>query len=526
MDNYLRAALQNGEFFCSAELVLGRDHSVPEAEAFVRDASQEPDGIKVISLTDLPGGHPALPPEGFIPFVTQHGLTPVAHLTGKDGNRSFVEGRLHTLARMEVQNVVVLTGDAQKEAFLGRAKPVYDLDSVLILQLMQEMRAGLRYDIGLRKAQSRPFDFLPGAVVNPYKCREPDQMMQFYKLDLKIASGARFIIPQLGFNLRKLYELKQYMDRAGLGHIPIVADVYVPTATIARMMKEGEIAGCVVSDELVARLQGESKPQRMERASLMIAAVRSLGFAGAHLGGFGLNHKDFMTVLDRSRVIGEDWKNRIEDLIFEWPGEFYLFPKGADGLSDGNGAFQTGQVRHTAGLKLKFAGSVHRYLVNPDSRGARFLAARLHPQGDSSQCASWRSGFWYGALGASSVFRKLALGCMSCGDCIQEHLNFAGCTMRWCYKGLRNGPCGGSRPDGTCEAEPGRQCIWNEIYLTTMAAGRDPRIFARTLIPPRDWALDQTNALANRLAGLDNYTRRKELGADGRDARSLSGAAE
>jgi methylenetetrahydrofolate reductase (NADPH) len=511
VQNYLRAALQSGEFFCSAELVLGRDHSVPEAEAFVRDASQHAEGIKVISLTDLPGGHPALPPEAFIPFVAQHGLTPVAHLTGKDGNRSFVEGRLHALARMECENLVVLTGDAQSEAYLGKAKPVYDLDSVLILRLIQEMREGLRYDIGPRKAQSSPFDFLPGAVVNPYKCREPDQMMQFYKLELKIACGARFIIPQLGFNLRKLFELRQYMVREGLDHVPVIADIYVPTATIAKMMKSGEIAGCVVSDELIKRLQGESKAQRMDRAALMMAAVRELGFAGAHVGGFGLSHKDFMTILKRSREIGSGWKARVEELIFEYPGEFYLLPKGTDGLSDAQGTYQTAQVETHANPKLKFAEVVHRLLVKQESPGARFFSARLHPENDGSESASWRSGFWYNTLGASSAFRKLALGCLSCGDCIQEHLNFAGCTMRWCYKGLRNGPCGGSRPDGTCEAEPGRQCIWNEVYLTTLGAKQDPRRFARTLIPPRDWSLDHTNALANRLVGLDNYPNRKNL---------------
>jgi hypothetical protein len=31
--NYLRFALEKGEFVCTAELVLGRDHSVVEAEA-------------------------------------------------------------------------------------------------------------------------------------------------------------------------------------------------------------------------------------------------------------------------------------------------------------------------------------------------------------------------------------------------------------------------------------------------------------------------------------------------------------
>jgi hypothetical protein len=44
-----------------------------------------------------------------------------------------------------------------------------------------------------------------------------------------------------------------------------------------------------------------------------------------------------------------------------------------------------------------------------------------------------------------------------------------------------------------------------------LAAGDDPRRFARTLLPPRDWCLDQTNALANRLVGLDNYCRRMAI---------------
>ena len=81
-----------------------------------------PEGIKVISLTDLPGGNPALPPEGFVSYVLEHGLTPIAHLTGKDGNRSLLEARLHELARLGVENILALTGDAQKEGFGGQGQ--------------------------------------------------------------------------------------------------------------------------------------------------------------------------------------------------------------------------------------------------------------------------------------------------------------------------------------------------------------------------------------------------------------------
>jgi hypothetical protein len=83
--------------------------------------------------------------------------------------------------------------------------------------------------------------------------------------------------------------------------------------------------------------------------------------------------------------------------------------------------------------------------------------------------------------------------------------------MQGCYKELRNGPCGGSRVDGSCEARPDLPCIWNRVYLGTLSMGEDPARFARILVPPRDWCLDRTNALANRFAGLDNLSKRMDL---------------
>jgi methylenetetrahydrofolate reductase (NADPH) len=507
--NYLRFALEKGEFVCTAELVLGRDHSVAEAEAFVKEASQQAE-IKVISLTDLPGGNPALPPEAFVSYVLEHGLTPIAHLTGKDGNRSFLEARLHALARLGVENVLALTGDAPKEAFAGKSKPVYDLDSVLILGLLQALRRGLEHNLGEKVVRTTPFDFFAGAVVNPFKVHEPDLLMQFYKLRLKIAAGAQFVITQLGYNLRKLYELKQYMEREGVGHIPVLANVYVPTAKIARMMRAGELAGCAITDEFIQRLEKEKKPQRLERAALMVAAAKDLGFAGAHIGGFGLTPRDFMVIAEHASAIGKDWRARMEELVFPFSGEFYLFRPDANGLSDGTSEYQLAQARGHPSAVQRLSGMVHRYFIRDGSLGVRFFGRRLQAGGHAVG-NSWRQGVWSRLLGPATLYRKATLGCVGCGDCLQDHLNYAGCSMRWCYKELRNGPCGGSRVDGSCEASPEVPCVWNRIYLGTLAMGDDPNKFAHVLIPPRDWSLDRTNALANRFAGLDNLSKRTDL---------------
>lgn len=506
-ENHLRSALQQKRFFYSAELVLGRDHTVEEAEAFIRQAADQPERLRIVSLTDLPSGNPALPPEAFAEIVTAAGLTPIVHLTGKDGNRNLIEGRLHSLARLGVENVLALTGDAQREGFQGMSKPVYDLDSVLIICLIEAMREGLEYRRGKRTGRTTPFNFLPGAVVNPYKVREPDQLMQLYKMELKIAVGACFVITQLGFNLRKLYELKQFMNREGLEDFPVIANIYVPTAFVARMIRDGQIAGTVAPERLMERLGSESKMERLERAACMAAAVKDLGFCGAHLGGFGLAHDDFLWIISRASEIGDGWKDRITDFSFACPGEFYLLPEGSNGLSDGEGEYQLSYPTRRLSFSQTLSQRIHRHLIRDGSWGAEFLGSRL-AGGDEGPTAP---GIWHRLLGLSRWYRKAALGCRDCGDCIQDHLNYAGCPMNGCYKNLRNGPCGGSRADGTCEVDSQLPCIWNEIYQVTAASGDDPRKFARTLIPPRDWKLDRTNALVNRLTGMDNLSGRKTL---------------
>ena len=244
----------------------------------------------------------------------------------------------------------------------------------------------------------------------------------------------------------------------------------------------------------------------------MVAAAKELGFAGAHIGGFNLSHGDFMTIAERAEAVGNEWRSRLDELVFPCANEFYLLPPGKDGLSDGTGKYQLSRTRPHATFSQRLSALVHRHFIADGSLGARFFGSRFKTEGKAN---SWRHGLWYRLLEPSSLYRKATLGCKSCGDCLQDHLDYAGCSMRWCYKELRNGPCGGSRIDGTCEARPEQECIWNVIYRGALAMGDDPRKFARTLIPPRDWCLDGTNALANRFAQLDNRDKRISMQAGG-----------
>ncbi len=54
--------------------------------------------------------------------------------------------------------------------------------------------------------------------------------------------------------------------------------------------------------------------------------------------------------------------------------------------------------------------------------------------------------------------KGVLLDSQNCGQCIVGFTGLA-CPMN-CPKKLRNGPCGGVRPDGSCEVKPEMPCVW------------------------------------------------------------------
>jgi 5,10-methylenetetrahydrofolate reductase len=56
--------------------------------------------------------------------------------------------------------------------------------------------------------------------------------------------------------------------------------------------------------------------------------------------------------------------------------------------------------------------------------------------------------------------KQILFDCKMCGQCVLSSTGMA-CPTN-CAKQMRNGPCGGVRPDGSCETDPGMRCVWLE----------------------------------------------------------------
>ena len=464
MDNRFKTRLtEAGNFVISVELVptrglMRKDFS--ELIAFT-EAAVAYGKIDALSLTDNPGGNPRLSPDVLGMDVLFRGMSPLVHLTCKDNNRNALESRAFQLNRMGVQNVLALTGDYPVDGFHGVAKPSFDLDSVGLVRMLEDMNQGLEVEIRPGKFQALdPTDFFIGASVSPFKRHRAELLGQYIKLEKKVRNGARFIITQLGYDMRKFDELLRYMRLRGLD-VPVLGNVYVPHRIVSRIMSENQVPGCVVTPsmlEWVNRRAADSdkgKAAFLEFAAKQVAALKGLGYRGAHIGGYGLSFRDVCAVIDQSEQMTGQWREAAREIQYPQAGEFFFFQGDPDtGLSsdtpDQSADKEPGGL---SGINYGLMKLVHREFFEPDAAGFR-LARGACSCVDRSE-------------NAALVFEKMERGvkwlfnnCQGCGDCSLAELAFL-CPEEGCPKGMRNGPCGGSF-DGICERKD-RKCFWFRV---------------------------------------------------------------
>jgi methylenetetrahydrofolate reductase (NADPH) len=130
-------------------------------------------------------------------LVQEAGGEPLMHLTCRDRNRLALESDLLGAAVLGIENILIVSGDYVTLGDHPDAKPVYDADSVQLLQVAQGLMAG--QDSAGLPLTGNPTFFL-GAVVIPEAEPLAPQLLKFEK---KVAAGAQFFITPPVFDLGK-----------------------------------------------------------------------------------------------------------------------------------------------------------------------------------------------------------------------------------------------------------------------------------------------------------------------------------
>lgn len=490
------------EFTITFELVPsrgGRNRQTDRTLALARDLAA--DGrIQAVSITDNAGGHPALSPEVLGLEIMAMGLDVISHFSCKDKNRNEMESQLFGWDRRGLHNLLVISGDYPQQGYRGHPKPVFDLDSVHVTDMLTLMNKG-QYLHQPTHATS----FFKGVAVSPFKLTEAEQLMQYFKLHRKIAAGADYVITQLGFDARKFHEVLLYMRQHQL-NVPLLGSVFIPSLPLVDIMHRGGVPGCVIPDTLHGEMKKEGRDAdkgrkaRLTRAAKLMAALQAMGYDGAHIGGPGLDMADFDFLLTAM----EHYQSRTREISHElsfWPdGGFYLYRKDR----------KTGlnlEERKNIGqgyAKLRPVYTVARFVHDTafDPASPVYNACR-------QSCLTVHDSFLARPFAAFEHMTKFLLfDCQNCGDCTLASLAYL-CPQSGCAKYMLNGPCGGSR-DGWCEVYPGKKrCIYVKTYERLAAAG-GAEDFRSGFVPPRNWQLNNSSSWLNFYLGNDNRGGRQD----------------
>jgi len=270
--------IQSGKFVVTSEIGPPKGTDIKEA---LEDAELIKDRVDAINVTDLQSSVMRIGSLAICRLLKEKDIEPILQVTCRDRNRLALQSDLLSASVLGIENILLLTGDHTTLGDHPDAKPVFDLDSVQLIQVAKTLEEGR--DMKGNELKGSPKFFL-GAVVNPgADPLEPE----IIKMEKKIEAGAQFFQTQAVYDIdlfKKFLESVKHLKTTILAGI-----VLLKSAGMAKYMNEN-VAGVYVPDNLIEEIKSVAKEDRkkksVEIAARLIKELKPL-CSGIHLMPLG-----------------------------------------------------------------------------------------------------------------------------------------------------------------------------------------------------------------------------------------------
>lgn len=303
----LERSLRAGEFPVTVELVPPR---TPELQPITDKLTKLKGIAKAINITDNASATVRMSSLGVCKCVVDSGMEPILQTTCRDRNRLALQSDLLSAAAFGIRNIFCVTGDYITMGDHPQAKPVFDLDSVHLLQIVTGMtkRGQLASGVEIRRTAKTPVvcpPFFIGAGINPFA--DPVKVHAF-RLKKKALAGAQFIQTQCIFDVPRFREfMKIYMDEGLAEKLYLLAGIMPVRSHRPMEYMMENVPGMRIPSAMIERMKAaeDAKAEGFKLAAELIQEVRQVpGVVGIHL----------MTV---------GWEDVIPDLLKESLPDLY-----------------------------------------------------------------------------------------------------------------------------------------------------------------------------------------------------------
>ncbi len=284
-------SLRSGRFTISGEIDPPRDANPQEVVEQVEALREH---VVAANVTDNPIGNVIMCTLATCVIMMQHGLEPIYQATCRDRNRIALQSDAIGAAALGIKNVLALTGDHPRMGKSRDAKPVFDLDSVLLTKMFSTLRSG-------RNLSGEELSHAPGFHIGVGMSPgvEPIEA-EVIKLEKKIEAGAEFVQTQCIYDEKVLERLREATSHLDVPILPGIAPLR--SVGMAKFML-ANVPGISIPDELLRRLESsrDLTETAIDIAAELVSAVKDYGFPGVHIMPVGM-HMHVGEIISRSGV--------------------------------------------------------------------------------------------------------------------------------------------------------------------------------------------------------------------------------
>ncbi len=249
MDKFRQAAAAR-EFLITAEVAPPKGGNVGH---MVQMASSLKGRVHAVNITDGSRAVMRMSPLPAAVILMRHGIEPICQFACRDRNRIGLQGDLLGAYALGIQNVLALTGDPMSAGDYPKAKAVFDLESVRLLKLINNLNNGL--DGNEKPLPDGSIDLFSGAAVDPQSKSWSGLQSRF---DRKVAAGAQFFQSQL---ISDFDILEKFMDRiASSYHKPILAGIFLLKSAKNAEFINRNVPGVDIPQHTIDRLAQAQEP--------------------------------------------------------------------------------------------------------------------------------------------------------------------------------------------------------------------------------------------------------------------------
>jgi methylenetetrahydrofolate reductase (NADPH) len=260
-----RDALDSGKFVVTAEVGPPKGTDIKK---ILHEAEMLKGKVDALNVTDNQSAVMRISSVSFCRLLLEMGNEPILQMTCRDRNRIGLQSDLLGASILGIRNVLCMTGDHPNAGDHKEAKPVYDIESVQLLGVVDSLNNGKDM---MGNELLGGTDYFQGAVVTPEANPLEPQLMKFEK---KVGAGAKFFQTQAIYDIEKF---KSFMQYARKFSAKILAGlVLLKSAGMANFMNKF-VPGITVPRELIDELKAAGKEKALDTGiDIMARHIRQL----------------------------------------------------------------------------------------------------------------------------------------------------------------------------------------------------------------------------------------------------------